>query len=124
MLKLVKDFNDFHFVYFWADTSSKENHRISVALPTLQHAQEWFINYYYAQYTGIERRKFKQDRRHELNNITRPAYCSRSSSNLGRRITDKAIKVDIDLSKKKIAQLQAQAVSDSSNVSKNTSSAN
>ncbi|WP_415896349.1 hypothetical protein ACMXYX_09560 [Neptuniibacter sp. QD72_48] len=112
MLKLVKDFIDYQFTYFWVESSGTKARRISKKLPTLEHAREWFIDYHYAQYNGIERRKSKQDQRKNSNNRFNPILCKRNASNRGRRITDKPIQIDIDLSKKKIKSLQETACSE------------
>ena len=79
MLKLVKDFSDYQFIYFWVNICDEKANKISDSLPTLQHAQEWFIDYHYAQYKGVERRRFKQDRRLDSNKVKRPSYCVRST---------------------------------------------
>lgn len=106
MLRLAKDFIDYQFTYFWVDISGVKGRKVSKNLPTIQHAKEWFIDYHYSKYTGVERRKSKQDQRQNSNIRLNPILCKRDTSTRGRRITDKPIKVDIDLSKKKIKALQ------------------
>lgn len=109
MLKLVKDFIDYQFTYFWVELSGSKARRVSKNLPTLEHAKEWFINHHFSQYSGQERRKTKQDQRHNSNIKLSPILCKRNTSSKGRRVTDKPIHVDIDLSIKKIKALQDTA---------------
>ncbi|WP_415888368.1 hypothetical protein ACMXYV_10065 [Neptuniibacter sp. SY11_33] len=109
MLRLVKDFIDYQFTYFWVESSGKKARRMSKNLPTLEHAREWIIDYHYGQYSGIERRVAKQDRRQNSNIKLNPILCKRNTTSPGRRVTDKPIHIDIDLSKKKIKALQDSA---------------
>lgn len=108
MLKLIKDFQDFQFTYFWIEITGDRPKKLSKNLPTLQHAHEWFIDYHHSQHQGLERRVIKQDRRQDSNKKYSPAYCSRLSSSKGRRMTDREIRVDIDLAKKKLQELSSQ----------------
>ena len=61
-LKLVKDFQDYQFVYFWID---QDEQAVSPTLPTLEHAKEWFTDQHFRTYEGKERRRRKVDRRNE-----------------------------------------------------------
>lgn len=102
MLYLVKDFEDFNFIFYWVD---EESHRISQDFPTLEHAKEWFIRYYHEQYQGPERRKRMMDRRKDFRKGEQQFRQIHPS--VGRRVTDKAIEVDIDLAKEKLTQLKS-----------------
>jgi len=85
MPKLIKDFRDFHFVYYWYEQGQGQ---LSPNLPTLTHAQEWIRRFQNAEYKGLDRRK--QNR----------------SSVLQRRFTDKKLHIDVDMSSSKIAELK------------------
>ncbi|MFY0675984.1 MAG: hypothetical protein JXR18_01750 [Neptuniibacter sp.] len=105
MYTLVKDFQDYQFVYFWL----KNKKIISPKLPTLEHAKEWFTHLHFSNYNGAERRKSKLDRRQNSRALYHHYgvhYSSFFQSAVGRRCCDKRIKVDIDFSKAKVRQLK------------------
>lgn len=107
MFKLVKDFQDYQFVYFWVNHKK----RISPKLPTLEHAREWFTNVHFSQYKGIERRKSRVDRRHNIRAIYADnLFAGILASAPGRRCCDKRVKVDLDYSKAKLSQLKEAEV--------------
>ncbi len=85
MRKLIKDFRDFQFVYYWYEKGAG---RISPYLPTLTHASDWLKQQQRETYNGFDRR-----RRNDA-----PA--------IGRRTTDRRIQVDLDISIEKIAELK------------------
>lgn len=107
MFKLVKDFKNYQFVYFWIDGNKKI---ISPLLPTLEHAKEWFTSHHFSLYSGNERRQRKVDRRNiqskGLEESAEIPFSRRIPSKTGRRASDLNIKVDIDLSEQKISQLK------------------
>lgn len=100
-MKLVKDFDDYQITYYWLDS---EGIKVSPNLPTLVHAQEWYLEHNFAQYDGIERRQRKCERRH-ANTLRTTLRCKRKNSSSGRRSTDKTFSVDIDFSKDKIKKV-------------------
>ncbi|MFW1676996.1 hypothetical protein ACFVYJ_04335 [Pontibacter sp. JAM-7] len=104
MPKLVKDFEDYKVIYFWLDDN---NQCISAHFPTLAHAKEWFIQYHFNQYTGPERRKRLVDRRSSESKVLNHAGSSKrgSKASHGRRITDRPIRVDIDLATEKLSAM-------------------
>lgn len=87
MRKLIKDFRDYQFVYYWYE---KGTGRISPLLPTLNHAEEWYAQQQRINYTGPERRGSRKD--NPLMNR--------------RRSTDQQLNVDIDISIQKISDLK------------------
>lgn len=101
-LKLVKDFLEYQFVYYWVD--EVQTCKVSPALPTLTHAQEWLVNFHFSQFTEDERRSGKFDRRKEYLSEKGVYGLPRSS---GRRATDSPITVDFDHSAEKISELKA-----------------
>ncbi|WP_415903234.1 hypothetical protein ACMXYR_05660 [Neptuniibacter sp. QD29_5] len=99
MAKLVKDYLEHKIVFYWQSEGSK---RASPTFPSLIHAKEWLINQYFDSYKGPERRKHKVDRR----SLQKGDFSSkRDPYTHGRRITDRPIKVDINLADQKIADL-------------------
>ncbi|WP_299182821.1 hypothetical protein [uncultured Neptuniibacter sp.] len=103
MFRLVKDFINFQFCYYWIDEATT---KVSPDLPTFNHAQEWIISYHFSQYQGPERRKRKVDRR--LLDAKKQYSSRRKSTSKGRRITDKPISIDIDLAHKKLQILMSE----------------
>ncbi|MGB0203528.1 MAG: hypothetical protein ACPF9K_00610 [Neptuniibacter sp.] len=105
MYTLVKDFQDYQFVYFWL-----ENRKVvSPKLPTMEHAKEWFRDLHFGNYEGTERRKCKLDRRKNVRAFysdSEIAYSRIVPSSRGRRCCDKHIKVDLDYSEAKISRLK------------------
>ena len=99
MYKLVKDFIKGKITFYWIDKKKKPQ---SPALPSAFHAKEWLINHYFDSYDGPERRKTLVDRRYLEKN---KGNSKRNSHTPGRRITDRPIKVDINLADKKIADI-------------------
>lgn len=105
--KLVKDFKEYQFVYFWINGSKKV---VSPLLPTMEHAKEWYTNHHFSLYSGQERRQRKVDRRNKgskgIEENAEIPFSRRIPSSMGRRASDLHIKVDIDLAEKKISQLK------------------
>ncbi|WP_286238275.1 hypothetical protein [Neptuniibacter halophilus] len=102
MSKLVKDFGDYQFTYYWIDDS---NQQISPNLPTLSHAHEWLVTYHHDQHEGTERRKTRYDRRHPNGPMRDSISSKRNPVSSGRRSTDRPVAVDLDLSVGKVAKL-------------------
>lgn len=107
MLKLVKDFADYQFVFYWVD---QNNIKVSSNLPTREYAHEWLVHHYFEEYTGKERRRSIYDRRYSANKMKLQGgqifFSKRKASVKGRRMTDKTVNVDLDLSKEKISNLR------------------
>jgi len=105
-LKLIKDLDNFKFVYYWA---CPFRGKVSPEMPTLLHAGEWMIEYQTANYEGRERRKTMIDRRKkELKPRTtdeKLQFVKRTRPE-GRRITDKMPDVDLDLSEEKLKEMK------------------
>ena len=105
MLRLVKDFKNYQFIYFWVD---KKGNKQSPHLPTLNHAEEWFVSHCFSSFEGDERRqrtfdrRFTQDATEQESNLRQLKRRNPS----GRRSTDTSIKIDVDLSKEKIRNLK------------------
>jgi hypothetical protein len=103
-MKLVKDLVDGRIVFYWMD---EKGTLISEYLHPLLEAEEWWKHFMFAQYEGEERRLSIYDRRQDLE--TRKRLELREKYNrtnpIGRRVTDVAIAVDLDLSKEKIDEL-------------------
>ncbi|KXJ53102.1 hypothetical protein WNY58_10180 [Neptuniibacter pectenicola] len=87
MPKLIKDFRNYQFVYYWYE---KDAGKVSPYFPTLNHAEDWFVQQQRVNYPGPERRKPACDKHH----TTR------------RRAADTTIKVDLDISREKISELK------------------
>lgn len=101
-MKLVKDLIDHRIVYYW----TVDDHRISPVLASFVLAEEWIAKFYNDSYLGEERRRSHIDRR--------KLYTARDrlrnveilpTSPVGRRVSDKPVKVDIDLAKEKMQKL-------------------
>lgn len=107
MLKLVKDFKDYQFIYYWVDNKGNKQ---SPNLPTLHHAEDWFLNHKFSEYVGPERRQRTIDRRkdEETSSYTEETNLSylRRRKQIGRRNTDQDIQIDVDLSAAKIRELK------------------
>jgi hypothetical protein len=103
MIRLVKDFQEYQFIYYWIDNYDE---KISPDLPTLTHAKEWLIQRKGARYCGPERRNRICDRRYESSSQRNNYTSKRSASKLGRRQSDAAFEVVIDLSKDKVRKLK------------------
>lgn len=87
MVKLIKDFQNYQYVYYWFKQGIGQ---ISPSLPTLQHVSEWAIQHQSVIYAGEERRSNTRTYAHNPYN---------------RRATDRSPAIDIDLSAKKVTQL-------------------
>ena len=87
MRKLIKDFRNYQFVYYWYE---KGTGRASPLLPTLNHAEDWSTQQQRQNYTGPERRQ----------------RALKNTRMKQRRATDQTIKVDLDISIQKIADLK------------------
>jgi hypothetical protein len=108
MLKLVKDFHEYQFVYYWIDSHAV---RVSPNLPTPQFAEEWVIHHYFSEYNGKERRRTIFDRRYDGSKVklegTQIFFSKRKPSVKGRRSTDLPIAIDLDLSVEKLHKLRS-----------------
>ncbi|MAY40812.1 MULTISPECIES: hypothetical protein [unclassified Neptuniibacter] len=108
MFKLVKDFDSYEFIYYWVD---QNNSKVSSNLATVELAEEWLIHYHFSEYPGKERRRSFYDRRYSANKVklqgTQIFFSKRKPPLKGRRMTDRVIEVDMDLSKEKINSLIA-----------------
>ncbi|MBV1789034.1 hypothetical protein KQ940_13330 [Marinobacterium sp. D7] len=104
---LVKDLIDCRIVFYWLDDAGIQ---VSAELPTFQDAEEWWKIHIFAQYEGFERRKSIVDRRTDFEKRQRMDNSHRFASinPYGRRMTDRPIKVDIDLATEKLAELTAE----------------
>ena len=87
MPKLIKDFRDYQFIYYWYE---KNTGKVSPYFPTLNHAEDWFVQQQRSGYSGPERR--------------RPALDKGYSTK--RRAIDSKLKVDLDISREKISELK------------------
>jgi hypothetical protein len=103
MLQLVKDFKRYQISFYWINAEKKQ---VSPDLPTLNHAKEWYFEHLFDQFNGVNRRKRKFDRRHSGHNEAELHSKRSFKKPNGRRSTDKPIKVEIDLSEKKISNLK------------------
>ena len=105
MLRLVKDFKNYQFIYFWVD---KKGNKQSPSLPTLNHAEEWFVSHSFSSFEGEERRQRTFDRRYaqETTGDDSNLHQLKRRKPSGRRSTDTVIKIDVDLSKEKIRNLK------------------
>ncbi|WP_415903238.1 hypothetical protein ACMXYR_05680 [Neptuniibacter sp. QD29_5] len=103
-MKLVKDFINYEIVFYWADESLTP---CSPHLHSITAAEEWWKKYLFSQYQGPERRKSIVDRRsnHDKRNSMDKNQYSRSNP-LGRRESDKPVKVEIDLFQEKIKEFK------------------
>lgn len=103
MAKLVKDFIDYQFTFYWVND---RNEQISPDLPTLTHAREWIVKFTNGQYRGADRRKRTYDRRYANGPIRDSRLSQRTAFSRGRRATDKPVEVEFDLSVIKIDELK------------------
>lgn len=101
MYKLVKDFESHKIIFYWLDSQSK---KISPSLPSIDLAKEWIIDHHFCAYEGPERRSAKIDRRRLDKH---DPFSIRNPYSKGRRITDRPIKVHINLADQKIKKLVA-----------------
>lgn len=109
-LKLIKDFDNFKFVYYWA---CPDQGKVSPNLPTLLHASEWIIEHNSSNYNGVERRTTMVDRRKKKlkpNNAESELVYSRRENPEGRRVTDKVPKIDLDLTPEKFNEIKQEAL--------------
>lgn len=97
--KLVKDFVKAKIVFYWIDDQDK---RVSPPQPSLHHAKEWLVHQHFISYDGPERRKSKIDRRF---NGPHNEHNKRNPHTHGRRVTDRPIKVDLNLAEFKISKI-------------------
>jgi hypothetical protein len=106
-MRLIKDLNNSGNAFYSWLTEDGEN--ISGNLPTNMSAHEWWTRHLFSQYEGLERRSSIYDRRRDLRmrkifdleqEYARLFY-------LGRRKTDKAPEIHLDLFKIKIQKFKA-----------------
>ncbi|WP_415891820.1 hypothetical protein ACMXYN_10765 [Neptuniibacter sp. PT8_73] len=105
-LKLIKDLDNFKFVYYWA---CPDQGKVSPNLPTLLHAGEWIIEHNTSNYVGTERRKTMVDRRKKQAAATTAEMelvYSRRLNPEGRRVTDKVPVIDLDLTPEKFNEMK------------------
>jgi len=100
--RLVKDFFDGVFVFYWFNPVTKQ--RASVYCHTQDEAGEWWLTYHFNQYDGIERRKSIIDRRslHGKRDARSRGHNFVTEAPDGRRRTDVPIKVDRDVSARRL----------------------
>ena len=100
-MELVKDLSDSGIIFYWVD---EVGIRISPELATLNLAHEWYQQTLFDAYKGQERRVSMIDRRSDR--CKRDAmvrnYISAQANPNGRRISDAAAEVNLDLVKKKL----------------------
>jgi hypothetical protein len=103
-MKLVKDLTHDGIRFYWIDESEE---RLSPELATLDLAKEWRIKTLFDSYKESERRVSVIDRRSDSDKRERTSKTLRASQSnpQGRRITDIAVQVDIDLVKQKLKEL-------------------
>ncbi|WP_067864517.1 hypothetical protein [Neptuniibacter marinus] len=109
-LKLIKDLDDFKFIYYWACPHSGQ---VSPNLPTLLHASEWLAEYQAKKYQNTERRKSTTDRRRRAYKSSSPSMeliYSRRINPEGRRVTDKLPTVDLDMTPDKCREARDQFI--------------
>jgi len=87
MIKLIKDFQNYQYVYYWFKQGKGQ---VSPSLPTLQHVSEWAIQNQSVVYSGEERRSNTR---------------TYADNPYNRRATDRYPAIDIDLSVRKVTQL-------------------
>lgn len=100
-MKLIKDLNQNEVVLYWSGAGAE---KLSPNLHNLAESEEWWKKYHFSLYQGEERRASIYDRRKDEmkrgffdthNRFVRP-------NPDGRRITDKPVKVDVDLAELKL----------------------
>ncbi|MAY42429.1 MULTISPECIES: hypothetical protein [unclassified Neptuniibacter] len=107
-LKLIKDLDNYKFIYYWA---CPESGKVSPDLPTLLHAGEWICEYQTAQYKHRERRKVMKDRRRNTVQKNTPELdlvYSRRLKPEGRRVTDTLPVIDLDMTPEKFNVMKDQ----------------
>ena len=105
-LKLIKDLDNYKFIYYWA---SPEQGKVSPDLPTLLHAGEWFIEHQSENFQDRERRTSRADRRKRSYKSTSPEMeliYSRRTHPEGRRVTDKMPVIDLDMTPDKFSAMK------------------
>jgi hypothetical protein len=96
-MKLIKDLTSEGVVLYWTGSKAR---KLSPDFHSVNEAEEWWRSYHFSQYDGVERRASIDDRRQDLgkrNSLDNQNCFFRPNPN-GRRVTDKPIKVDVDLS--------------------------
>jgi len=103
ILYLIKDFVDQKIVLYWIDEGG---HILSPMFMALSTAKEWWLEYNFSNYYGVERRKSIVDRRRLYSQRTREDQSRHipSAQPEGRRYTDIDIKIDRDISRVKMLQ--------------------
>ena len=100
-MKLIKDLTSDGVILYWTGTKAK---KLSPDFHNQIEAEEWQKRYHLSQYQGEERRVSIYDRR--MDEVKRNFYDVRNrfvrSNPNGRRITDKPVKVDVDLAHLKL----------------------
>lgn len=104
MLTLVRDLQGVRVVYYWINKTEFE--RVSPTLSSLEEAEEWWLRYLHDSYGNKNRRRSFIDRRHVAGKVKSLEKRNSPKQSLGRRLGDKAVKVEIDLAKVKVAELR------------------
>ncbi len=102
-MELVKDLSDSGIVFYWIDEMGG---RISPELATLNLAHEWHQQALFEAYSGEERRVSVIDRRSDRSRRDSMVrnYISSQANPHGRRASDVADEVDLDLVKEKLKE--------------------
>lgn len=102
MLKLVKDYINDRTIFYWV-TDLESMEAMSPEFRTFDQAEEWWKEFMFTQFSGKERRETTYDRRRDQALREKYAEQHKNQVSSGRRITDMAIKIDLDLHKEKTA---------------------
>lgn len=107
ILYLIKDFVDQKIVLYWADEAGRV---VSPMFLNLKQAEEWWLQYNFSLYRGVERRQSIHDRRklHSQRTSEQRSRQIPSANPDGRRYTDIEIRIDRDLSRVKLLQFYSQ----------------
>lgn len=100
---LVKDLSDSGIVFYWVNEVGGQ---ISPELATLNLAHEWHQQVLFETYLGEERRVSVIDRRSDRDKRDSMIrnYISSQANPHGRRVSDVAVEVDLDLVKEKLKE--------------------
>ncbi|MBV0934512.1 hypothetical protein [Marinobacterium weihaiense] len=96
-MTLCKDLVEGRIRFYW---TSQSGALLSPMMATLQEAAEWWTAFQFSQYEGPERRCSIIDRRSDHDKRRR--FESRDANPMGRRTTDRPVRVDCDMATPKI----------------------
>lgn len=97
MLKLVKNFINERTVLYWVE-NTETLEPVSEQFRTIAQAEEWWKEYMFSQYRGMERRTTFNDRRRDYDKRREMDVVHKNhTDNNGRRVTDMKVRVHIDL---------------------------